>query len=288
MKAVTETISALGTPIFMQVVGEGPSSAATIARWRHNESEVNVAASDTTLVAVSLQDGQRVKQQVGQDVVSRTIRAGSVLVVPAHQPINVMIEGEADILQIFLSMAFLDSATEGNFACPAVFDPHDGELQAAAMALLVAATRQDPDDPLLTESGIHRIAARLQNLADYRPPRPRRGGLGRSACRRVDDLIAAAVDDTTAGSPTLAQLASVTNLSVDHFIRAFRQQTGVTPHRHMVRCRLERAIALLKKPGKSVAEVADETGFATPAHFVATFRRAMGVTPGAVRAALVR
>jgi hypothetical protein len=82
MKAVTETISALGTPIVMQAVGEGPSPAAMIARWRHGESEVNVAASDTTLVAVSLQDGQRVKQQVGQEVVSRTIRAGSVLVVP--------------------------------------------------------------------------------------------------------------------------------------------------------------------------------------------------------------
>jgi AraC family transcriptional regulator len=32
--------------------------------------------------------------------------------------------------------------------------------------------------------------------------------------------------------------------------------------------------------------VADGTGFATPAHFVATFRQSMGVTPGAFRAAL--
>jgi AraC-like DNA-binding protein len=44
-------------------------------------------------------------------------------------------------------------------------------------------------------------------------------------------------------------------------------------------------MALLKKPGKSVAEVADDAGFATPAHFIATFRRTLGVTPGAFRAA---
>jgi AraC family transcriptional regulator len=35
-----------------------------------------------------------------------------------------------------------------------------------------------------------------------------------------------------------------------------------------------------------VSEVADEVGFSTPSHFVATFRAAMGVTPGAVRDAL--
>jgi len=52
--------------------------------------------------------------------------------------------------------------------------------------------------------------------------------------------------------------------------------------------RMERAIAMLKKPGISVAEIADAVGFATPAHFVATFRRLMGVTPGAFRAAVLR
>jgi AraC family transcriptional regulator len=100
-------------------------------------------------------------------------------------------------------------------------------------------------------------------------------------------MITAALDDTTASSPTLNQLAGAACLSVNHFIRAFQQQTGVTPHRHVVLRRLERGIKLLKKPGKSVAEVADGAGFATPAHFVATFRRTMGVTPGAFQAALL-
>ena len=101
-------------------------------------------------------------------------------------------------------------------------------------------------------------------------------------------MITAALEDATSPSPTLSQLACAASLSVNHFIRAFRQQTGVTPHRHVVLRRLERGITLLKKPGKSVAEVADRAGFATPAHFIATFRRTMGVTPGAFQAALQR
>ena len=44
-------------------------------------------------------------------------------------------------------------------------------------------------------------------------------------------------------SPTLDQLASAACLSVNHFIRAFRQQTGVTPPRHVVLRRL--ALCLL-------------------------------------------
>jgi AraC family transcriptional regulator len=155
------------------------------------------------------------------------------------------------------------------------------------MQIFVAATRGDPDDSLLLESGVHRIAARLLDHGDHQSPGPRHGGLARAALRRVDDMITAALDDTTTPSPTLDQLASAACLSVNHFIRAFRQQTGVTPHRHIVLRRIERGIAMLKKPGKSVAEVADGTGFATPAHFVATFRQSMGVTPGAFRAALL-
>jgi AraC family transcriptional regulator len=101
-------------------------------------------------------------------------------------------------------------------------------------------------------------------------------------------MIIAALDNTMAPSPTLGQLAGAACLSVNHFIQAFRQQTGVTPHGHVVLRRLERGISLLKRPDKSVAEVADDVGFATPAHFVATFRRTMGVTPGAFQTALLR
>jgi AraC-like DNA-binding protein len=136
-------------------------------------------------------------------------------------------------------------------------------------------------------SGVHRIAGRLGDRSAHQPSEPAHGGLAPAAHRRVNDMIAAALDDISVPSPTLPQLADAVNLSVNHFIRAFRQQTGVTPHRHVVLRRLERGIGLLKKPGTSVAEVADEVGFATPAHFVATFRRMMGVTPGAFRTALL-
>jgi AraC family transcriptional regulator len=288
MKPVAETIAAFGVPVFMRTVGEGSSPSAVIARWRHGGGEIDISASDTVRFAISLQDGQHVRVQTGKGGSGTNFKIGSISVVPAHERTKMAIQGETDVLMIFFRETFLHAAVEGKFACSALFNSHDSELRAAAIQLFVAATRGDPDDSLLLESGIHRIAARLLDHGHHLTPARARGGLARAAHCRVDDMITAALDDTTAPSPTLGQLAGAACLSVNHFIRAFRQQTGVTPHRHVVLRRLERGIALLKKPGMSVAEVADGAGFATPAHFVATFRRTLGVTPGAFQAALLR
>jgi AraC family transcriptional regulator len=190
-------------------------------------------------------------------------------------------------LQLYLRESFLDAAVEGQFSCQALFNSRDRELRAAAMQIFVAATRGEPDDSLLLELGIYRFAARLMDRTSHGPIQPTQGGLSRAAHRRVNDMITAALDGKSVASPSLDQLADAACLSVNHFIRAFHQQTGMTPHRHIVLRRLERAITLLKEPGKSVAEIADVAGFATPAHFVATFRRTMGVTPGAFRTALL-
>jgi AraC family transcriptional regulator len=282
-----ETIAAVGPPVFMHTVGEPSSPSAVIARWRHGGGEFDIGASDFVRVSFNLQQGGLIRHQIGAGTPhAHNSAVGSISITPARQRTQIAIQGQADVLHIFLREAFLESVVDGQLNCRALFDSHDNQLQAAAVQLFVAATRGDPDDSLLLESGVRRIAARLLNHGDRRPPEPACGGLARGARRRVDDLIVASLYDTTVPSPTLDQLASAACLSVNHFIRAFRQQTGVTPHRHIVLRRLDRGIALLKKPSMSVAEVADDVGFATPAHFVATFRRTMGVTPGAFRAAV--
>jgi AraC-like DNA-binding protein len=281
--------AAVGPPVFLETVGDLAAPDALIARWRHNGADVDIDESDIIRVTVNLQHGVPLRRQTGDGAsVAYVAAVGSVGVWPAHTRTHISSRGPADILEVSLRESFLNAAAGGQFDCMALHNSHDGELRAAAMQLVVAATRSDPDDFLLLEAGVHRIAARLQNLGAPQASGRARGGLTRAARRRVDDLIIASLDDTTALSPTLDQLATAASLSVNHFIRAFHQETGVTPHRHVVLRRLERGIALLKKPSKSVAEVADDIGFCTPAHFVATFRRTMGVTPGAFQAAIQR
>jgi AraC family transcriptional regulator len=285
MESLAETISVLGAPVFMHSLGEDLSPSVVVARWRHSDAEIDIGASGTVRVAINLQDGHHARHQIGSAALQAIVKVGSVSVLPADERVKVAIQGEADILAIFLRETFLETAVDGRFACLALFNSHDSELRAAALQLLVAATRGEPDDSLLLETGIHRIANGLLDRSNQRSCGRASGGLARAARNRVDELIKASLEDSMA-APTLEQLASAACLSVNHFVRAFRQQTGVTPHRHVVLRRLERALALLKTPHKSVAEVAEDVGFGTPAHFVATFRRTMGVTPGEFQAAL--
>ena len=82
---------------------------------------------------------------------------------------------------------------------------------------------------------------------------------------------------------TLLDLSAVVHMSPYHFTRLFKQNTGVPPHRFVLRQRISRASALLREPQLSIREVGRLVGFRTPSHFPTAFRRMTGITPSAYR-----
>lgn len=89
---------------------------------------------------------------------------------------------------------------------------------------------------------------------------------------------------------TLARMASY---SPWHFIRAFRNAYGETPHAYLIRQRLERARRLLHSSPLAIAEVATASGFENRCAFSRLFRQRFGRTAlelrreGAMRASAV-
>ena len=106
-----------------------------------------------------------------------------------------------------------------------------------------------------------------------------RGGLSTFARRRVLEIIHARLDARL----TVETLAHEAGLSPAHFARAFKQTIGRAPHQYLLSLRLERARRLLELPGANLSEIAQRTGFADQAHFTRLFKRAYGITPGALR-----
>ncbi|GAB1540034.1 AraC family transcriptional regulator [Scytonema sp. NUACC21] len=82
---------------------------------------------------------------------------------------------------------------------------------------------------------------------------------------------------------TLAELASVAEISPYHFARLFKQSTGFTPHQYVINCRIEQAKKLLAEKKWSIAEIGFSVGFQSPSHFIALFRKQMAMTPKAYR-----
>ena len=82
---------------------------------------------------------------------------------------------------------------------------------------------------------------------------------------------------------SLDELAQVTNMSVGHFSRLFKQSTGYTPHQYLIRRRVKRAKELLRHKQLSIADVAYQVGFANQGHLNYHFKRCTGITPKAMQ-----
>ncbi len=90
------------------------------------------------------------------------------------------------------------------------------------------------------------------------------------------------LEDNYAHDVSLDRLSLIAGLSPFYLCRIFRDEVGLPPHVYQTQVRLARAKTLLAL-GKSIGEVAADTGFADQSHFTRQFRRVTGVTPGHYR-----
>ena len=106
-----------------------------------------------------------------------------------------------------------------------------------------------------------------------------RGGLPLQRLRRVQDYIEA----NLSAELHLAALSRVAEVSVRHFVRAFKESTGVSPHQFVLGRRMEHARSLLAGTTLTIADVALRCGFGSPSRFAAAFRHATDLAPAAYR-----
>lgn len=78
---------------------------------------------------------------------------------------------------------------------------------------------------------------------------------------------------------TVDQLAQQVGHAKNYLIKKFHKETGKTIGAYITEAKMERAKLLLKEPGKSVQDVAEQLGYATQSHFGELFRKHTGMTP---------
>jgi AraC-like DNA-binding protein len=78
---------------------------------------------------------------------------------------------------------------------------------------------------------------------------------------------------------SLADVSRAAELSRYHFLRVFKQATGLPPHLFRTLRRIDRAKQLLRD-GQPLAQIALSVGFSDQSHFTNTFRKYTGATPG--------
>lgn len=138
------------------------------------------------------------------------------------------------------------------------------------------------DARLPAEQAACRIRARLlllltqlaldypQMLAAQGPHLRREGGV-RAAVRYIDEHFA--------GEVTLDELAEQAGLARSYFSAAFKRVQGMSPWDYLTAKRVDCAIQLMTREGRSVTGAAIESGFNNTANFNRAFRRYTGLTP---------
>jgi AraC family transcriptional regulator len=163
------------------------------------------------------------------------------------------------------------------FACAGV--PPTSELIGLLADAEVARDRRDA-------AALEEIATRLAGAtltivggkpAEVRAPSAQDERRITGAVRRIDAQPDARL--------RLNALAHGSAMSPYHFLRTFRQVTGMTPHQYILHARLRRAATRLRESTDQVSTIALRAGFKDLATFNRRFRRLIGTTPSAYRAA---
>lgn len=155
-------------------------------------------------------------------------------------------------------------------------DPH-----VANQFALLLDTRNETDWALASDCYLDALLVRLAATSDWGGefPQYRRLMLSPHTVRRVRDHVRSHLNSRI----TLADLAEVAGYSRFHFVRAFKESTGVPPYAYVIRERITVVQDLMRSSDMPIADIAKLCGFATHAHFSTQFRSITGTTPAEYR-----
>ena len=217
--------------------------------------------------------------------VSTSKTAGALTVVPKGPvPFGRSLE-KVDILYCAFDDSLLSGVCEElDDRLPLPLSPrsglHDHAVSEILNLLFAEVESGGASGTLYAESLAHALAVRFLFLGEQLPTRSHGTGiLTQRKLRNVQDLIESRLD----ADLTLQKLAAETGYSRSHFLRIFRATTGMTPHRYVLKRRVERARQLLEQVETSIAEVAFRCGFSSQAHLTLAFRKEFGITPAEYR-----
>jgi AraC-like DNA-binding protein len=249
-----------------------------------HSSRVETPAQDRgLLIGVSLVDGHRRKAREGARRHDRIFDRGDLYIRDFDADYSAAFDGYFDFFLIELAPDFLrtadkitDGATDADLI--RVQAKQDQVLRHLAHALLPTLAEPDAVDPLFVEQLSTAIGAHLLTCHRARP-NPVTGnvhGLTSVMVRRAQEMLMAGDEERA----SLATIADALGLSRNHFFRAFRETTGVTPYQWLLNQRIDHARRLLRTTDLPLAEIALHCGFSDQSHFTRVFGRIEGASPG--------
>jgi AraC family transcriptional regulator len=213
-----------------------------------------------------------------------TLRSGDVIITSAGGPTRWQHEEEAVGIVLQLAPTYVDKVAAEDCAVdvglPKIQDNvgnRDRCIEEIAKRLLAGLESDRAASRLYIESLTRQLALHLlkhycvpEVSCWHAPPR-----LSHRKLLHAIDLIETNLSQDLSHS----QLAAAVAMSPSHFAHAFRQATGLPPHRYVLNRRIERAKSLLRHTDLPISEIALHVGCCSHSNFTALFHMATGVAP---------
>ena len=132
---------------------------------------------------------------------------------------------------------------------------------------------------LIDEVSVLLMSHLIHNYSDISLTERSRGGLASWQERIAKEILFARIRNP----PTVDELGQACGVSARHFIRAFRQSTGHTPHQWLMQERALKAKDLLEHSDRTLTEISAICGYANQSHFWRAFQRCFGQSPSTAR-----
>ncbi|MBO9713963.1 AraC family transcriptional regulator [Sphingomonas sp.] len=266
----------------------GTEIAVTEIRSDHPDHGVTdpLPVEDAYLVGVQLRDfGDQHYWENGRKYGVHHLRAREMLLYDLKRSPAVLIDKPFHSIQFYLPRAALDAIADESNARrigELAYEPGKGWIDETVFnlgsSLRAALEAPERANRVFVDHVTLALAAHVAQAYGGLCPvaRPPKGGLAPWQERRAKERIDANLD----GQVSLRELAADCGLSLSHFSRAFRETTGVAPHKWLLRRRVDAAKTMMEDRRLSLAEIATACGFADQSHFTRVFSQAMGVSPG--------
>ena len=264
--------------------------AIEVGHLRLLAGEVELLPLDGHLVNVHLSGPNHVVQRRNERTHEGHRITRAIDVIPAGTPAYFRMGAASEDTCMLITDRFVRrvaqeaGADPDSFEIAPSFNTPDPHIERIGMSLLSEMKTRGLGGELLAESLANVLALHvLRGHSSLGRASRRRvgseGGYSRRSLERATDYI----NDNLSRKLTLAEIAEAAHMSPHHFARSFKKDTGLPPHRYVIRQRVERAKALLANTDLTVFEVARAVGFANHSHLSSHVRRLLGVSPGALR-----
>ena len=259
-----------------------------VARWQDRLEDV-AKGSDQTHHVVQLHIRGPKVWRCDDQRLNQFASAGTITILPGPIESRWTSDGVVELVHLYIPDSFVQTVAENAFDTSGrrvdVLERtgvDDQDLCQVAQSVTRDLLGGDP--PLASELDAWGQILALKILRNHSSlssakEQVRRDQLTPNRLRRLTEYI----DVHFAENPSLEVLAQEVGISPYHLSRAVKNSTGLSPHRLVMRRRIQEVKHLLTATTLPLVEVASMVGFASQSHLTTAFKKESGTTPGRYR-----